>query len=149
MKNAKGFTLVELMIVVVIVAILASIAIPSYSDYVTRSKIAEATSSLAGMRVQMEQYYQDTRSYLSGGACGAIGAAPAATKNFTYTCVADAATPPTYTITANGTGGMSGFSYDINYLNVKTSTFTGNAATAGWTAHNPNNCWVTNKGGVC
>lgn len=146
MKQAKGFTLIELMIVVVVIAILASIAIPSYSRYVTRSKVPEATSNLAALRVQMEQYYQDTRSYITaGGACG-IGAVPAATANFTYACVG---TTTTYFITASGSGSMSGFSYVVNELNVKTSAMSGQAAAAGWAAHSPNTCWVTKTGGAC
>ena len=55
----KGFTLIELMIVVAIIGILASIAIPQYSDYVKRGKAAEATSNLATLRIKMEQCFQD------------------------------------------------------------------------------------------
>ena len=69
MTRARGFTLIELMIVVGIMAILASIAIPSYSEYVRRSRITEAVSALSGMRVKMEQYFQDNRTY--AGACAA------------------------------------------------------------------------------
>jgi type IV pilus assembly protein PilE len=63
MQRKSGFTLIEVMVVVAIVAILASIAIPSYTNYIMRSKITEATSNLLAMRTKIEQYYQDTRSY--------------------------------------------------------------------------------------
>lgn len=53
MKLQKGFTLIELMVV-----------IPAYQDYVTRGRIAEATSELASKRVLMEQWFQDSRSYV-------------------------------------------------------------------------------------
>ncbi len=59
----SGFTLIEMMITVAIVAILASVALPSYSEYVLRSKTEEATSGLAELRVRMEQYFQDNRKY--------------------------------------------------------------------------------------
>lgn len=140
MKMQKGFTLIELMIVVAIVAILATVIIPSYSDYIKRGKVTEATSNLAGLRVAMEQYYQDNRQYLNGAVCG-IGATPTATQNFSYTCVA---TATTYTITATGQPSMAGFAYTINELNAKVTT----AAPAGWGVA-PINCWVTKPGGTC
>ena len=131
MPKQKGITLIELMVVVVIISILASIGIPAYSDYVTRGKVAEATSALSDGRVKMEQFYQDNRTY-AGGAC------PAETANFTYACSNLAAT--TYTITATGKGSLSTFSYTINEANTKTSaTPWGNSAI----------CWITQKGGAC
>ncbi len=63
MQKAKGFTLIELMIVVAIIGILSMIGIPAYNDYVTRGKLVDATSKLADMRIQLEQYYQDNRNY--------------------------------------------------------------------------------------
>ena len=62
-RAAAGFTLIELMITVAIVAILASIAMPSYQAYVRRGQLADAFKSLADMRVKMEQYYQDNKFY--------------------------------------------------------------------------------------
>ena len=145
MKMQKGFTLIELMIVVAIVAILATVIIPSYSDYVKRGKVAEATSNLSALRVNMEQFYQDNRTYLSGANCG-IGAVPAATPNFTYTCVA---TATTYTISAAGQGNLNGIGYTIGELNNKASNMIAPATTAGWINPVPNTCWATKPGGTC
>ena len=112
MRRKAGFTLIELMIVVAVIAILATVAFPSYRDYVNRGEVAEANSALSDGRIQMEQYFQDNRTYI-GGPC------PAATSNFTFAC--DRLTATTYTVTATGTGGLSSFSYSINETNTKAS----------------------------
>ncbi len=79
-----GFTLVELMIVVVILGILAAVAIPAFSRYVKRSKTSEATSGIASMYRLQLSYYENTQertSSTSFATCGALPtAAPSASK---------------------------------------------------------------------
>lgn len=65
----SGFSLIELMIVVVIVGILASIALPAYSDYVRRARAADAVAQLSSYASRLEQFYLDNRNYGAGG-CG-------------------------------------------------------------------------------
>jgi len=131
MKNAKGFTLIELMIVVAVIAILAAVAIPAYGDYVTRGKLVDATTQLSDGRVKLEQYFQDNRTYV-GGPC------PATTKYFTITC--QNLTTSTYTIVAAGKDNLTGFGYQIDQGNNKASaTPWGNGAT----------CWIMKKGDTC
>ena len=133
MKAQHGFTLIELMIVVVVIAILSAVAIPSYTDYVKRGKLVEGTSALSDGRVKMEQFFQDPP------ATGYVGGpAPTTTTNFTYASSNLSAT--TYTITATGLGSLSDFSYTINETNTKTSN-------TPWGTSNT--CWVVKKGGVC
>lgn len=147
-KHAHGFTLVELMIVVVIISILSVIAMPAYTDYMTKGKIPDATSNLAATRVKMEQYFQDNIRYTTTTANSTCGAAmPANTSNFTFSCTAtnpSAPTPNTYTITATGIGAMDGFVYTINHSNTKATT----AAPADWGPASAT-CWITGKGGKC
>jgi type IV pilus assembly protein PilE len=132
----KGFTLIELMIVVAVIGILASIAIPSYTDYVQRGKVAEATSTLADLRVRMEQYYQDNRTYVGGQCAPASGA-----KYFTYTCSV-APTDAAYTLQAagNASENMGNFNFTVDQSNAKTSTYDGNSGAG---------CWLTSKSGTC
>ena len=146
-RHTRGFTLIEVMITVVIISILASVALPAYTDYVTRGKIPEATNGLAGMRIQLEQYYQDNRTYEDDGKCGGIK--DPAEKNFTFACE-PANSGQTYTITATGTaaGGMGDFVYTIDESgNRKTTKLPEKWGTASTTS--PIECWVTKKGGSC
>ena len=129
-----GFTLIELMIVVAVIGILAAIAIPNYSAYIKRGKAAEATSNLATLRVKMEQFFQDNRTY-EKGPCAPISGA----QYFIYTCSA----PPTlsaYTLKATGIKDMANFEFTLNQSNTKTSKFDGTVGTT---------CWLTKKGGTC
>lgn len=152
MKLAKGFTLIELMIVVAIVGILSIVALPAYTDYIMRGKIPDATSMLSTKRVQMEQWFQDNRRYdtaLGQAPCSNTGAGGAAlSQYFTFSCTPAPATS-TYTIQAAGTGSMSGFTYTIDQNNAKQTT----AAPAGWATAampgTPASCWITAKGGKC
>ena len=63
MKNQKGFTLIELMIVVAIIAILAAIALPAYQDYVARSQVSEAMTLSSGAKTAVTEYYADKGSF--------------------------------------------------------------------------------------
>lgn len=116
----KGFTLIEVMVVVAIIGILSSIALPSYSDYVLRASLTEATNALSDARVRMEQSYADNRSYANGAACAV---AIPSTEKFSLTC-STASAGQGYTVTATGIspGIAYGFSYTINNQNIRTTT---------------------------
>jgi type IV pilus assembly protein PilE len=140
MKYAKGFTLIEVMLVAAIVAMLAIIGIPAYGDYVLRGKLVDASTQLSSGRVQLEQFFQDNRTYV-GWTC------PAATKYFTFDCDTPARTASTYTLTAaskanQGLGAAGDYTYTINQANAKATTkFAGQAMAA--------TCWLMKKGDSC
>ena len=64
-NGALGFTLIELMITVAIVAILAAIALPSYQNYIKRANIKAAQTDLVALSLVFENYYQRNLSYLN------------------------------------------------------------------------------------
>ncbi|MCX7179109.1 MAG: prepilin-type N-terminal cleavage/methylation domain-containing protein [Proteobacteria bacterium] len=138
MKTQNGFSLIELMIVVVVVAILGAVAMPAYNDYVVRGKIPDATSNLATKRVQMEQFFQDNRTYVGASACTSD---TSSSQYFDFSCSVQTATA--YTIQAVGKSSMTGFTYTITEANVKATS----AVASGWTTSAT--CWVTKKGGTC
>ena len=162
MQHTKGFTLIELMVTVTVIAILMAIALPAYNDYVTRSKFAEATGNLADLRVKMEQYYADNRRYSTptgGGVCGLPGTPDGNTPNasdaryFTYTCLSGtvtAAGAQSYVLSANGVaaGSLGGISFTVDNTNTKATAIAGGSEMEkkGYAAAA---CWVRKKPSVC
>jgi type IV pilus assembly protein PilE len=158
-RRAAGFTLIELMIAVAIVAILASIAYPSYRNYVLRGQVIQATNGLSALSANMERYFQDNRQYnsVTGGTpppplspCDPTNSPypiPAGTL-FTITCsfTGNSATTPSFTLTAAGSGATAGFSYTINQAGTQTSTV-GTPAPSAWRI-TCTNTWET-KAGTC
>ena len=142
-KVAAGFTLLELMIVVVVLAILAAVALPSYRDYILRSQLSEATTNLADVATKLEQFFQDNRTYAGGCAAGTVAPLPTTAKYFDFTC--PTLTGTQYIVRATGKAGQStaGFTFEINQLAARSTT----AVPAGWTASAT--CWVRRKDGSC
>jgi type IV pilus assembly protein PilE len=148
-RRVAGFTLIEVMIAVAIVAILAAVAMPSYQNYVRRGQLSEAFTALSDMRVKMEQWYQDNRFYGATNAttnCPTLsgyGAFPVAGKYFSVSCVGGAAPSQTFTLTATGSGSLTtGFDYTVNHTGAKgTTKFQGSASTAA--------CWLTKSATSC
>jgi len=90
MKTQKGFTLIELMIVVAIIAILAAIAIPQYETYITKTQFSEASTVASGIETDLNLYYNQ-----NGLPCptnGTSGFAPAASYVGKYVATATIAT---------------------------------------------------------
>lgn len=133
-SNQYGFSLIEVMIVVAIMGILASIAIPGYQDYIKSGNAAEAPANLANCRVQAEQFYQDNFTYV-GFSC-----VPSDAKFFDYSIENQSATTYTLKATGKSSQNMGNFSFTVNQDNAKTSTFDGATGST---------CWLTSSSGSC
>jgi type IV pilus assembly protein PilA len=72
-KIEKGFTLIELMITVAIVGILASVALPSYQNYVVRSQVSEAFSLAGTIQTSMAEYYQNNGNFTGVTSLAVLG----------------------------------------------------------------------------
>ncbi|WDJ84233.1 pilin [Xanthomonas campestris] len=86
MRRTNGFTLIELMIVVAIIALLASLALPAYQDYVIRARVAEAISLLSGAKSLVTENINN-ENLLSASACSGVSSSSPATVNVSnFTC---------------------------------------------------------------
>lgn len=138
-RYSAGFTLIELMVTVAVVAILASIAYPSYTDYLRRGQVQEAPRVLSDYRARLEQYYQDNRTYGTGTPCPLPN--PPTGTYFQYICTGVDQTFSVVASPINTTGLLKGLSYAIDDQNNQTSSCTGCA----WNFSNPQSTWILRK----
>jgi prepilin-type N-terminal cleavage/methylation domain-containing protein len=144
-RPSRGFTLIELMITVAIIAILAAIAYPSYRNYVIRGQLVDATTGLASVRANMERFYQDNRSYQTVGAfnppCNTV--TPIISGKFSITCTSPDITH--YTASAVGTvGDLTGFTFTVDQSGNQTTVVAAPAPAAFLSC---GTAWITKTGG--
>ncbi len=134
------------MVTVAVIGILASIALPSYQDYVRRGQVTDAVTYLSDYRLKLERYFQDNRNYGTTTACANApntsdwNSFPAS-QYFTYACTLRDAGQG-YVVTATGAvASARGHVYSINESNDKATTqFRGQTVSK--------SCWLI-KGDEC
>jgi type IV pilus assembly protein PilE len=148
-KRSSGFTLLELLITVVLVGILAAIAIPSYSAYVTRGQRAAAKAALEQAAQYLERNYTVYGNYSTGASGVAVTLpnpyAPTDGGQITYALSATFPTPQSFSLTAAPCGGAScpsGSNSNFNDTDCGTLTLdnTGLKNTSGGTL-SADACW--------
>jgi type IV pilus assembly protein PilE len=134
--RTKGFTLIELMIVIAILGILAAIAIPSYQDSVRKAKRADAQGALMGLANAMERYFTINNTFLGAASGGGDTGAPTIFSTQVpvdggtayYNLTISAATASSYTLTATAIGSQAGDG-NLTLTNTGAKTWNGNP---GW-----------------
>jgi len=134
-RHSRGFSMIELMIVVVIISILAAIAVPSYRQYVLKGHRSEATRALQDLASRQENYYFSNNEYTDNLAD--LGATDdMAGRYFTVAIASASSTDYQVTATARGTqtqdGGCTAFS--LRRSGAKGSSGTATADTC-WGGH--------------
>lgn len=142
-RTSKGFTLIELMIVVAIIGVLASIAYPAYQDQVRQARRADATGEMLAFASAMERHFTENSTYLGAAVDGDGAVSNTGDPGFFngaetfYTLTISAATATTYTLLATRAGAQAGDKCG-NYTLTQDGTRGIASADAGMTA---GDCW--------
>lgn len=108
-RQSRGFTLIELMIVVVVIGILAAIAIPNYQQYIIRSHRTAAQAEMMDIANRQKQFLVSNRAYVNKATLEASGYALPAdlSSRYSYDIALGAGTLPTFTITFTAIGAQA------------------------------------------
>lgn len=145
-SGARGFTLIEVLIAVVVVGVLGMVALPTFLDAIRKSRRAEAISTLATLQQAQERYRSNNATYADNDVLTSSLRVNATTASGYYTIAITAASATGYTATATGVTGTSQAN-DGNCKVLGVQMAAGNlsygssaTSTINWT--DPNRCWA-------
>jgi type IV pilus assembly protein PilE len=108
LDGARGFTLMEVIVVVTMLGILAAIAIPNYSEYIRRGHRSAAQAYLLDLASRQVQFYLDRRVFADNVAALNLNAPTEIANRYNVAIAVTAGPPATFTITATPTGSQTG-----------------------------------------
>ncbi len=135
-----GFTLIELMIVVVVVAILSAVALPSFFEQVRKSRRADAISALSQVQQAQERWRANNPTYSNSLAAPPTGIGVSNPASGYYSLALSAASATGYTATATAAGAQASDSRCTSLLITVAGGNTTYGATGSWSS-TPNRCW--------
>ncbi len=134
--KARGFTLIEMLVVITILAILASIAVPAYDNFLTRTRRVEGKTALLEASQGLERCFTRFAAYNAAGCDTATAVAATFTSESAWYLIGGQVNPTTYTLVATPQGGQADDTecgnFGLNEVGVKTITGTGTIR----------DCWV-------
>lgn len=133
-RASAGFTIIEMLITVAVIAIVAAIGYPSYTKYLARGNRSAAESFMLEVASRQERYLVDARQYASDLTALGMSVPSSVSSNYTVTITDVASSPAAYTVKAVPTGGQATIdvacgTLTITAAGVKDATGTSGAAT--------------------
>ncbi len=139
--RGRGFTLIEVMVIMVVLGILAAIAIPNYTEYVKRGNRSAAQAYLVNLASRQAQFYLDQRIYADTVAALNVTAPAEINNRYTIAIATNAGPPATYTITATPTGNQTGDRCGVLAIDQSGNRGTAIAGPPVTVGASPVNCW--------